>query len=341
MQQSRTSQVVKPDYHSYHKTTVQSHRSSHLTSSSSIAGHQTRVMISAPKPGLTQPKVVLPQPKIVSQPKVQVVNVAPNLDIAKRSDSSQSPALNQIWILNVQGLEFNPKQYKKLNDKSVVMNIQRLDKTEGDYHYVQAARWTGSHVDQAVINARTATLMTLIGLDILENGYVNTHFGPTIMVLGGNGHILDLPAHPVELVITSAGRKQSASKPAKAVPGKQIKAKTLIDVNRSGKPEATNHKHSNKHQIAKIKHRHSPVHATHKKVSANSYLSKKHQTTHKQNRLTHRTHKLNSQHQTAKAFHRTSVAPTDKGATNKLVTVGSSKPYCDMHDALLAAITKM
>jgi hypothetical protein len=115
-----------------------------------------------------------------------------------------NPVIGDMCILNVHGIDVKPQAYEKINGRTVVNNIHRLDVMDGNYHYIQAARWDGTHVDQTYINARTAELMSLIGLAMLENGYLETNFGTTIMVLGGNGHIVTIPGHQIDLVIRKA-----------------------------------------------------------------------------------------------------------------------------------------
>ncbi len=70
---------------------------------------------------------------------------------------------------------------------------------------MQVARWDGNHIDQTYVNARTAALLSLIGLSMLENGYIETNFGPVIMVFGGNGFIANIPGHKFDVQTRAAG----------------------------------------------------------------------------------------------------------------------------------------
>jgi hypothetical protein len=176
---------------------------------------QPKPVVVQPKPVVVQPKPVVVQPKpVVVQPKPVVVQPKPVMPaVVSVAIVYPNPIDGDIYLLNVHGLDFKPQNYQPMNGRSVATNIQRLDAKGGKYHYIQASRWDGKHLDQTYVNARTAALMSVIGLGMLQNGHIDTDFGTTIMVLGGNAYIADISGHQVDIVLRRGG-----DRPAKVAP---------------------------------------------------------------------------------------------------------------------------
>lgn len=138
-----------------------------------------------------------------------------------------NPIVGQLWLLPVHGIDMKAHKYKKANERLVVKNLDRMDTTTGNYHFVQVSRWNGMHMDKAFVNARTASMLTLIGLGLLENGYIETNFGSYIIIFAGKGILIDLPASQYEMV----SHKAKHSKPRKKHSFHQIKHSHVKVVN--------------------------------------------------------------------------------------------------------------
>lgn len=131
-----------------------------------------------------------------------------------------NPVIGDMYLINVHGIDLDPHLYKKLPGASTVTNLKVMDAMSGHYHYVHVARWDGSHLDEAYINANTAAMMSLIGLGMVENGYIQTKFGSIIMVLSGDGYTVDVPGHPVDIVTHGGKAEKKALKSHKSKPRK-------------------------------------------------------------------------------------------------------------------------
>lgn len=180
------------------------------------------------------------RPKVMAQPnEVEIVEYVPPVKQTLKPQKPMpskplskplmitSPIEGQLFLLSVHGVDLQPHKYQKMDGRSIVKNIKRLDAESGDYHFVQVARWDGTHVDQTLVNARTAALLSLIGLGLMENGYIETNFGTVIMVFAGNGYIADIPGHKFQVQLNAAGAgkgKQShMDKPRKKKHSSKVK----------------------------------------------------------------------------------------------------------------------
>jgi len=161
-----------------------------------------------------QAAVVPERPMQIAEAQPSMANVMPHQ--ASVPHTLPNPVIGELCLLNVHGLDLNAISYKKLDAHAASKNIQRLDAMDGSYHFIQAARWDGVHVDQVYINARTAELMSMIGLGLLEDGYIESNFGATIMVFAGNGYLDVIPGHQFDLsIIRDVSSHNKVSKPVK------------------------------------------------------------------------------------------------------------------------------
>lgn len=196
-----------------------------LASCSSMGGMQT--MQSKAGQGIPAPRVhtvkhhpvttkkKTTKPTTQAQPVIEIVTETPSkntqieqitiIEPTKVQSKSlpvtmQNPVVGQLWLLPIHGIQLQAHHYRKSNERHVVQNINRMDNTTGNYHYIQVTRWDGIHMDKAYINARTAAMLSLLGLGLLENGYIKTNFGSYILLFSGKGVLVDLPASQYDLV---------------------------------------------------------------------------------------------------------------------------------------------
>ena len=154
------------------------------------------------------------QPVQVIQPKNKIAPVIPVVKAAVVTTvASQTPVASKIWILNTQSANMNHRIYKNTGRRrEVSANLDQLDNLYGQNHYIQIIRWDGTNVSQAFVNTRTTKLALLLSPGLLDNGYIETGFGPIIMMLGGNGYIIEAPGHINELILIQAKAGPAARK---------------------------------------------------------------------------------------------------------------------------------
>lgn len=217
-----------------------------LASCSSMGGMQTMQhkagqAMSAPKPHIAKHHPVITKKKTTKptpQPVVEIVTEVPSkntqieqitiMEPIKVQNKSlpitmKNPVVGQLWLLPIHGVELQAHSYRKSNQRHVVENIGRMDKTSGNYHYIQVTRWDGIHMDKAYINARTAAMLSLLGVGALESGYIKTNFGSYILIFAGKGVLIDLPASQYELVPA-----KKIKKPAKKHSERKVRIKSNL-----------------------------------------------------------------------------------------------------------------
>lgn len=197
--------------HKYVKPVAHHYQQSSLSPSSS-SSHQPQTQYHA-KPVSGQGVMPIEKPVVEQYKPVAPVNAQ---YVPVTSNAIPNPVVVDIWLLNVHGLDLTPRNYKKLDGASVVPNLRRKDLMTGEYHYVQVSRWDGQHIDHGYVNARMAAMLSL-----LENGYIETNFGTTLMIFGGSGYVVDVPGHKYHLM----------NRPAK-VKSESVKAKSELKSNK-------------------------------------------------------------------------------------------------------------
>lgn len=137
-----------------------------------------------------------------------------------------NPVVGELWLLPVHGMDVQPHLYHRLHKEHLLAHINRRNVIGGNYHYIQVVRWDGAHLDQAYVNANTAALLSILGLDMLENGYMQTNLGTTIMIFAGKGFIIDMPVNDYDMPGKTAKEKVYKTKVVEPVvaPASKIKS---------------------------------------------------------------------------------------------------------------------
>jgi hypothetical protein len=136
-------------------------------------------------------------------PQVKVIAVTELKPATKHAPTPiyVAPAL----LIETKSFEMTPRQYKKLGRRrDVIADLDYLDKHTGQYHYIQVVHWDGRHISESITNARLAKLEALIGLGMYENSYLDTPFGPTIILLGGSAYLTNIRGMDFDLILINA-----------------------------------------------------------------------------------------------------------------------------------------
>lgn len=117
-------------------------------------------------------------------------------------------------LMSATSIDMHPRIYKRIgNREEIIANLRNQDNVYGQYHTIQVVRWDGNSPNEAIINAKTAILETIIGLSLMENSIIKSNFGPLIVLLGGDAYIINLRGDPIEMILIKGQPAKPASAP--------------------------------------------------------------------------------------------------------------------------------
>lgn len=193
---------------------VQTHHVTHHNKPHHIVHHAKKAQVRHPVRETVDTSTAKPVSKPVAKP-VPVIKQKIKLPAANIAAVTPAAPVQHIYMTYTPALiietnsfeNANPRSYKTVGHRrDVIRNLDYLDKNSGQYHYIQVVRWDGTNVTESVTNARIAKLEALIGLGMLDDSYLDTSFGPTIIMLGGSAYLTNVRGLDYDLILIDAKR---------------------------------------------------------------------------------------------------------------------------------------